>query len=85
MNWKKQWDKKVNILRRDLGTEKIYNFGYKTIRKDIDGSLEMFTVPDWGNIKNFISTKIIEKLIEDIRQGRVYYDSDIEKLKNKWL
>lgn len=47
---KDDFDKKVNELRQDQGTEEIKEFGYKLKRKD-----EVFTVTDWEHIKNFIS------------------------------
>lgn len=51
--WEKDFDKYVNELRIDLGTEKIYYFGYKH-KKDN----EFHVVVDWGNIKSFIRQAI---------------------------
>lgn len=58
----KMFDEKVNELRRDLGTEKVYEFGYKTIKGN-----EMFTVPDWGNIKAFLHQRT-EDLLAALRE-----------------
>lgn len=47
--WEKEFDDEVSRLRRDLGTETIYKFGYKHRIGN-----ELFTVTDWGNVKSFI-------------------------------
>jgi hypothetical protein len=51
--WGKEFDENVNELRRDLaegdGEGEVHKFGYKVKRGN-----ELFTVPDWGNVKSFI-------------------------------
>ena len=50
--WEKEFDQKISELKRDGGTEEIYEFGYRTITTQN----EIYTIPDWGNVKSFIRT-----------------------------
>ena len=56
-DWEDMFDEYVNEIRRDLGPDRegkqaIYYFGCK----DQIGN-ELFTIPDWGNIKRFIRSE----------------------------
>ena len=61
--WEKEFDKKVNELRSDLGTKKVYEFGYKHAKGD-----ELHVVVDWGNIKSFIS-QVLKEREKEIEKG----------------
>lgn len=52
--WLKEFASHVNELQRDLGTEEVHYFGYKTKREGENDYTEVFTVPDWGNVEKFI-------------------------------
>ena len=49
----KRFDERVNELRRDMGTGKIYKFGYKIKMED-----ELFVIVDWGNIKQHLADEL---------------------------
>ena len=49
----KEFNEKVSELRKDLGSEKIYYFGYKDRRGD-----ELYVVVDWGNVKAFLRSTL---------------------------
>jgi len=59
-----QFDEKVNEIRRDThwGNNQdgpVHEFGLKVQRFDAEGDCaELFTVPDWGNIKHFLSSSL---------------------------
>ena len=74
----KSFDEKVNELRREnnwLGTDSpVHEFGYKTkiMVMDKEGHLtvEVYTTPDWGNIKKFF-TSSLTKALEQMRRDKV--------------
>jgi len=62
----KEFEEKVNQIRRDLRTDKLYEFGYKYKEGN-----ELFVVTDWGNIKKFLSKALDsyrEKTIKEIEE-----------------
>lgn len=84
----REFDKRVNNLRRDDGSEKVLSFGYKVKRDD-----ELFTITDWGNIKAYYRPKIkklleemvlkcpLEKIMSHNESGCCYCDARGEQLK----
>lgn len=71
----KEFDAEVNELRQDrpiLGDGPIHKFGYRTSK---DG--EIFTIPDWGNIKKFLEKALTEW---GEWQGYKYYKRAIQDI-----
>jgi hypothetical protein len=67
-NWEAKFDEEVKELDDGIGAMH-HDFGYKMRKGD-----EIFTVPDWGNIKQFISQlleKQVGKIVEEIEGFRV--------------
>jgi len=76
--WEEEFNEKMNVLRRDMGTKKVYDFGYKTQR-----GKELFTVTNWGNIKDFIRTILTRErraVAEEIKEMTKCVEGDAHAL-----
>ena len=81
----KEFDEKVNELRREThwGYEDespAHEFGVKVQRNTgfDEDSKELFTIPDWGNIKNFLHSSLLkyrESVLEEIK-GKINLHND---------